>query len=368
MNKLILRLFLFTAILVLISCNKNDDEETQQYDIPATYNFENVNYSGQTQRIRQFTELKAYMATSTTSGVALDATRLQAMYENDAANAEWTGTYEESKQMKGKTFEGVQDDFVALLNELAAASESTTTGEEGVSGVIESTDGAKHYLIGDDGLDHAQVFEKGMMGALLYYQATGVYMEPGKIDSDNITVVDGEGTEMEHSFDEAFGYFGVETNFPTSTDNTAFWGTYSNNRDAVLGCNQKMMDAFLKGRAAISNDDIDARDEAIETLRTEWELIAVGSALHYLNEGIADFGDMALRGHGLSEAIGFIYSLQFNPVKTITNTQASELLTIIAGSSDFESMNLYTTTVERLEEAKNKLADYYNLADKKDEF
>lgn len=366
MNNLNFRLFLFATLLVFVSC-KNDDDGMAEYDVPTTYNFENVSYSGQTQRIGQFTELKSYMATSRTSGVALDADRLLAMYEN-GANANWVGTYEDSKEIKGKTFEAVQDDFTVLLEELATASTSTVPGAEGVSGVITSNDGSKNYLIGDDGLDHAQVIEKGLMGALLYYQATGVYMEPGKIDSDNTEVTPGKGTEMEHAFDEAFGYFGVETTFPTSLDNLAFWGNYSNNYDDILGSNQKMMDAFLKGRAAISNDDLVARDEAIETLRKEWELISVGAALHYLNSGMSNFDDMSIRAHGVSEGIGFIYALQFNPAKTINNSQINELLETIAGSSDFASMNLYTTSVSKLEEARDQLAEYYDLTDKKADF
>lgn len=361
-------LLLLTTVILLGSCGKDDENATNDYTIPTTYSFENVSYDGQIQRIKQLTELKSYMATSQVSGVALDAGRLQAMYENDAANAGWTQTYDDSKQMKSKTFEPVQADFVALLDELAAASQSTVTGENGVSGVIESNDGTKSYLIGDDGLDHAQVFEKGLMGALLYYQAVGVYMEPGKIDADNITIEPGEGTAMEHHFDEAFGYYGVPTDFPSNTDNLSFWGTYSNGRNDVLGSNQKMMDAFLKGRAAISNGDIIDRDEAIETLRKEWELISVGTALHYLNSGIENFEDMAIMGHGVSEAIGFIYALQFNPEKTITNTQVNELLVTIAGASDFESMNLYNTSATKLKEAKDKLAEYYNLEETKDSF
>ncbi|MFK7807558.1 MAG: DUF4856 domain-containing protein [Saprospiraceae bacterium] len=362
-------LLLIATLLVFSSCGKDDDSsEDVTYDIPTTYDFENVSYTGQTQRLQQLLEMKAYMGTSQTSGVALDADKLKAMYENDAANAGWTQDYEESKQIKGKTFEAVQEDFAKLMEELAEVSQSTVAGAEGVSGVIESADGAKAYLVGADGLDHAQVIEKGLMGALIYYQATGVYMEPGKIDTDNETVEEGKGTSMEHAFDEAFGYFGVQKDFPTNSDNLAFWGSYSNKRNEMLGSNQKMMDAFLKGRAAISNNDLTSRDEAIETLRIEWELISVGTALHYLNDGIANFGDMAIRSHGVSEAVGFIYSLQFNPAKKITNAQVDELLELIAVSSDFEEMDLYNITVENLEEAKTKLAEYYNLSETKDDF
>ena len=315
-----------------------------------------------------FSELKSYMATSQEQGVALDGAKLAAMYANDAANAGWAGTYEDSKQLRSKTLSSVQADFDALFEELATASQSTVPGSDGVSGVIESNDGAKSYLIGDDGLDHAQIIEKSLMGACLYYQATSVYFGSGKMDVDNETIVEGEGTEMEHHWDEAFGYFGVPTTFPANKDNILFWGSYSDKRDAVLGSNQKLMDALIKGRAAISNAGLDARDEAITEARKEWELISVGSALHYLNSGIENFGDMSLFGHGVSEAIGFIYSLQFNDGQTITNQQVNALLETIAGSDNFTQMNLYNTTVADLQSAKDQLAEYYGLEEQKDEF
>ena len=107
-------------------------------------------------------------------------------------------------------------------------------------------------MIGGDGLDHAQLIEKGLMGACLYYQATSVYFGDDRMNVDNEMVEVGEGTEMEHHWDEAFGYFGVPKDFPTSTDGLFFWGSYSNQRNGILESNQKLMDAFLKGRAAIS--------------------------------------------------------------------------------------------------------------------
>jgi hypothetical protein len=367
LNHLIFRSLLLFAVIGMYACG-DDDSAGPTYTIPTTYNFENVSYSGQTQRLGMMSELKSYMATSRTMGTALDANRLAAMFANDSANAQWNGSYEDSKQIKSKTFESVQADFDALLIELAEASQSTVAGSEGVTGVIESQDGAKSYLIGADGLDHAQVVEKSLMGACFYYQSTAVYFGADRMNVDNEEVTPGKGTKMEHHWDEAFGYLGVPTDFPTNLDGLVFWGNYSNKRNSVLSCNQPIMDAMLKGRAAISNDDLTARDEAIEEARETWELISVGSALHYINSGMDKFDDKALSLHGLSEAIGFIYSLQFNPSAKVTNAQVSELLTLIAGSDKFAEMNLYNTTTAQLQEAKDKLAGYYSLEDKKDEF
>ncbi len=360
--------FLLLLTVSLISSCVDDEvivDPLPDLVVPTTYNFENVSYSGQQSRLAQFGEMKAYMATSQTLGTALDADRLAAMYSN-VEGAGYTQAY--TKDMRSKTFEGVQADFDALLVELAEASQSTVAGSDGVTGVIASNDGEKNYLIGADGLDHAQIIEKGLMGALLYYQATSVYMGDDRMNVDNTTVTPGEGTEMEHHWDEAFGYFGAPTDFPVTTDGIVFWANYADKREAVLGNSQAIMDALLRGRAAISEDRIDLRDEAITEAREQWELISVTSALHYLNASIANIDDVALRAHGLSEAIGFIYSLQFNDGKKITNSQVADILTRLAGSADFSEMDINDITVAELEAARETLADVYDLTARQTEF
>ena len=65
------------------------------------------------------------------------------------------------------------------------------------------------------------------------------------------------------------------------------------------------------GRAAISNDVMAVRDAQIAVINTELERLAAGTAIHYLNDAVSDFGDDALRNHELSEAKAFIQALQF---------------------------------------------------------
>ena len=364
MIKITQPVFFFLLLVSLTACN--DDETAEpEYTVPDTYNFENVSYTGQQSRLAQFSEMKSYMSTSNTQGVALSEERLIAMYNNEPG-AEYSQEY--TKDLSSKTFPAVQPEFEAQLVALAEASQSQTAGAPGTDGVIVSDNGEKSYLISAEGLDHAQIFEKGLMGACLYYQATSVYMGDDRMNVDNETVTPGEGTEMEHHWDEAFGYFGVPIDFPTSTDGVVFWGDYAVKREAVLGNSQDLMNALLKGRAAISAGDLAARDEAIAEARTEWELISVATALHYLNVGVESFDDTAIMAHGVSEAIGFIYSLQFNEGKKITNSQVSELLTIIAGADRFADMNLYDTTPAHLTQARDMLADIYGLADRKEDF
>lgn len=355
-------LFLLLS-LVFVACTEDD---SNSYDIPEIYNFENVSYPGQKDRLAMLGEWKTYMSSAQTAGVSLDETRMLAMF-NNSVDAQFSQTY--TKQIESKTEAAQVSRFKTLISELAAASASSTAGSNGVSGVINSTtNSSKSYLVGDDGLDHAQIIEKGLMGACFYYQASSVYLGTDRMDVDNTTIESEEGTAMEHHWDEAFGYFGAPLDFPSNLNDLNFWGNYSNQRNAVLGSNQKMMDQLLKGRAAISNDDISARDEAIAEVRKQWELIAVGSAIHYLNSCIdLTQSDMALFSHAGSEVIGFIYALKFNSEKSISNTEIDALLTLVAGSSNFASMNLYNTTIANLQTAKDQLANSYGLNSLKDE-
>lgn len=351
------------ATLAVTSCKK----EENGYPIPETYNFENVNYSGQLQRLAMLLELKSYMQSANTPGTTLDAGRLQAMYANNTAEAGWTGVYEAGKQLRDKTFEQQRGIFDQLMTAIAAASASTQPAAPGQTGIAVTSDGTKRYLLNANGVELAQIIEKGLMGACFYYQSTAVYFGADKMNVDNEAVTPGQGTTMQHHWDEAFGYLGVPIDFPTNTDGLFFWGNYANQRNALLGCNEKLMNAFLRGRAAIDNKDYDTRDEAIADIRETWELVSAATAISYLNTAIARFDDLAARNHALSEAVAFVYSLQFNPDKRIDNAQVAGLLATIGGNADFLQMNFYQTTVQALQSAKNTLAASYDLEKMKDE-
>jgi hypothetical protein len=359
--KLLAVLMLF--VLTIAACT-TDEQEPETYTIPTTYNFENVSYGGQSQRLAMLSEMTTYMKTANTAGNTVSADKLKAMFENDATNAGFVQTY--SKQLKNKTFEAQQTVFEGLFDDFEAASQSMLSGSNGQAGVVVSLNGLKAYLMNGNGLEYTQAIEKGLMGACLYYQSTSIYLGSDKMNVDNTTVTAGEGTEMEHHWDEAFGYLAVPIDFPTNTDGLAFWGKYSNGRDAILGTNAGIMDNFLKGRAAISNDDLTARDEAIIEIQANWELVSVGTAIHYLNNAISDFNDDALRNHSLSEVAAFVYSLQFNVNKKVTIANVNDLLVQVGGDSNFADMNFYNVTEASLQAAKDQLAVYYGLEDVKD--
>lgn len=343
-------------ILTFTACSDSDDDN---YDIPSNYSFENVDYSGQTARLDMLAEMKDYIK-SVTTGTQLDAGRLAAMYANEANLANWEGTYDSSKQLRNKTHGSQQAAFDAMLSAAAADSQGDVgTAAEGVAGVVTSLNGQKAYFVNAKGLEYAQIVEKGLLSACFMHQITEIYLGDGKMNVDNSTITPGKGTPMEHHWDEAFGYFGVPVDFPDNTDGIRYWGKYCNSRESLLGLNNVIMDAYIKGRAAISNNDLDTRDEQIAILRRELDKVAAATTIHYINSAITNFQDDAIKLHGLSEAVAFYYATSFNPGSASSASQTAQILTLIGNSDNYEEMDFWQTTIANLEAARTQISNIY---------
>jgi hypothetical protein len=362
-NFRLLGLALLTAF-AFTACDENSTagENDTNYDIPSTYDFENVSYSGQTQRLDMMEELTVYMKTAN-EGAVLEAQAMLDMYanENNAFNkAELNEA--EGKELENKTVENDISKFQRFIRDFAAATAEGNggVGSNGTPGVVTSNDGSKQYFFDADGFEHIQLIEKGLMGSCFYFQGVSIYLASGKMDVDNEAIEEGKGTAMEHHWDEAFGYFGVPTDFPSNTDGARFWGKYANGRDGLLGSNAAIMNAFIKGRAAISNKDLDTRNEQIDIIRNEWEKVSAGTAIHYLNEASAAFADDAIRNHTLSEAWAFIHALKYNPNQKLTNAE-------VAGVLEELGTNFYEITTDNINAAKATLVSAYGFEDIQDD-
>ncbi|MFD1553031.1 hypothetical protein DNU06_11935 [Putridiphycobacter roseus] len=302
--------------------------------VPSTYSFNrdgvsSVSFDGQKERLDMLSELVAYMKTANTAGVAVSADDLKAMYAND--NFTWAdvnnlGMTGSSKQLKNKTAyavaggsadTGVQDRFLAYFDSIANISATTTTAVENgmanVSGVWPNDGSKGPYLMGGNGKEYTQFVEKGLMCAVFMNQITVNYLG-GINNSDNTTIVDATAgknyTEMEHHWDEAFGYFTSEINFPTAgTDR--FWGKYSFGREDLIGSATKIYNAFKTGRTAIVNKDYTSRDANVVIINDELERVAAGTAIHYLNSAKDYITNNTARNHVLSEATAFLEGLKY---------------------------------------------------------
>ncbi|PWH82915.1 DUF4856 domain-containing protein [Brumimicrobium oceani] len=293
------------------------------YTVPTTYVFTDANgnstvsYGGQIDRLSQLEEMVVVMK-SGTEGMVSEQDLLD-MYANTGDNGAGNFSFSSSKQLENKTFTNDVQMFKDWMADLVVASNDfASTAADGQAGVL--TSGTSKYLFDANGYEPVQLIEKGLMGAIFMNQAVNGYFAEGKMNVDNSDAVDAAAgkyyTTMEHHFDEAFGYFGVEIDFPSSIP-SSFWGKYCDKQDADLGSNAIMMNNFLKGRAAISNDDMATRDAAIKEIRLMWETISAKQAVYYLNSAKAQLGsDNAKAFHALSEAYAFAWNLRYAPLET----------------------------------------------------
>jgi hypothetical protein len=332
------------------------------YLIPTTFTFTDANgnstvsYSGQTDRLNQLSEMTAMMGTGTSAAVS--AQDLKDMYSNVGDDGNGLFSFTSTKQLKDKTFSLDQMMFEGWMDDFALASQSfAQTASDGQAGTLTAGSGST-YLFDANGVEHKQYIEKGLMGAVFFYQALSVYFGDGKMDVDNTTAVDAANgkyyTSMEHHWDEAFGYFGVDINFPTNVPDR-FWGKYCNNQDATLNSNSDMMTQFLTGRAAISANEPTDRDAAITAIRTEWENISAYQAMSYIDDCLGYFGsDDGAFLHALAEAYAFAWNLRYAPTETrrMTTTEHDALMALFPS-------NFWSMTVTDLNNIKNAIDAKY---------
>jgi hypothetical protein len=121
----------------------------------------------------------------------------------------------------------IQEDFDRMIeqqvNEVFVARDLDVNASAGTAGKIQdgtNSDGTPKYrYVSSLGIEYDQEFAKGLIGALQVDQALNNYMSR-VVNDDNAAIVQGKNyTEMEHHFDEAYGYLMNE-------EDTAFFGKY----------------------------------------------------------------------------------------------------------------------------------------------
>lgn len=362
-----------SSAISITGCKKDPivpDDKTDSYTIPTTYTFKNANgkstvdFGGQMQRIAMLDELIEYAETGNTLGTVVSADTLKAMYANTYSS--WTdadnlGLVGSGKQLKDKTAggdAGVQAMFEGYMDSIAKYSNlnyDNSAQAYGNSGVW--TNGTNTRLQSGKGFEYVEVIEKSMMCAVFMHQMTVNYLG-GVSGDDNTTIVSGKTyTEMQHHWDEAYGYFTSGTDYPT-TGADYFWGKYANGREAVLMSGTKIAEAFRKGRAAIDNKDYTVRDVQITIIRNEIEKVCAGTAIHYLIGAKANLTDPTTFNHELSEAVGFINGLRFGYNSINGNSiSASE----IDMALDYIGDDFSAVTVEKINNAIDLIASKTGL-------
>ncbi|MFD2163893.1 DUF4856 domain-containing protein [Paradesertivirga mongoliensis] len=365
--------------VIFSSCDKNNPEPEVKLEVPATYDFArnsatSVDYSGQTQRQNMMKEIATYLSTATT-GAVLNSTKLINMYENtNAPFTDATLNAATSKKLSDKTSASAAHVahqgttitwFKSILTDAAAASTSTSPAGPNQAGVIQVQGGTSKYLVSEKGVEYTQLFQKALMGACFMDQAVNNYLSDAKlINNDNVE--SGKNyTTMEHSWDEAYGYFTKVNDLKfEGTQDRGYWGGYFYGLEATNQIASKTYEAFRTGRAAIVAKNYAERDKQRAIIRQNFETVCMTKALHYLGESKKkiDAGNFASAFHELSEGLGFIYSLQYAPSAKISAAKATEWMNLLTSGDGFWAGDITT----KIATVKTQLANLYSVDPSKD--
>ena len=399
MKNLNLKSYLYIASIALLfsSCSKEDDiqyitetitETVVQYEtetitvevsvpiivqveIPYSYEFaragkSTVSYSGQTSRLNMADELYAALNTNT-----FTKAQMLEMFNEGTGFADAT-LNSSGKKMGNKTAGSplasatVKPLFDAMITDFAdnVIPNWATDAANGQAGVL--TDVTRTIHVNAKGHEIDQTFIKGIIGAMNVDQIINNYITPYQLDSgtrtsdnDNNTLSSGKDyTDMEHKWDEGFGYlYGQEADAtrldlgvsPTGNGTTLNKYFKKINTSNQAGIGIKVFDAFRKGRAFIVAKQYDKRDQQAKIIKEELSKVIAYKAVDYINGYMSkiEAGNTADAFHALSEAYGFVMSLQFTNDGTdsayFSNSEVNGFLTLMDNfwtvqNSDLESI------------------------------
>ncbi|MET3115314.1 hypothetical protein AAKU52_003063 [Pedobacter sp. CG_S7] len=205
------------------------------------------------------------------------------------------------------------------------------TASSGIAGKLGT------YMVDAKGIEVAQVIQKGLIGAFQIDYIGNVLLKD-RLNADNSTVVSGKNyTSLEHNWDEAYA---------TLTLNPIIYAGYTNSTNSrtesflasyIWEYNQSnyanIYLAFLKGRAAIVNNDRNELNKQALFIRTQFEVAIANAALGYLGKWTSGTTDAA-RAHAIGEGAGFIYSLRFCTVNNVDAKFSDDVLTALLGSNN----------------------------------
>ena len=417
---------LTVASLFLSACGSDEDDADLEedaaatIDVPQAYVFDSrfvegessVSYSGQVVRNLLLQDLKAL-----TDSVGKDGARSVAvsdmlkLYEyDDALNLKTSTTTgalpalesQYSSLSTGKNLVGKISDE-PVIGYGRSADDLVREWFEMIADNSQDSDklGTPMAYTTDDGVDMSQMVNKVLIGAVPYYQATGVYLN-GLLERDNSEARDGTDpyTAMEHAWDEAFGYFGAARDYFRYTDDQLAGSvddfTFDSNGDGSIDfkseynfglsrnaakrdkggsgvdLTQEIFNAFLAGRTAITNQGSVAEISAHRQTAAEgMEKVIAATVVHYINDTLSDMSELGtaeenranLNKHW-AEMKGYTVALQYNPFRLITDGQLTELHGIMGEAPIYDEpgSNGYKTQVANYERAKAVLQTAYGFS------
>jgi hypothetical protein len=316
---------------------------------------------------KMFQALNYHSTSSVSANIAIDPEKLQAMFENsgnpfyDISTAtisvignDLNASGQQLKNAVGSSLSSAEATAVrakieSLFDGIGAASASVSqTASKGVAGKL------GNYLVDAKGIEIAQVIQKSLIGALQLDYIGNVLLDQPGLAADNSQFVSGKNyTAREHNWDIAYGLLTLNQIYLLGATDAARNSVEFGGGSYIWEYNKanyaNIYPAFLKGRAAIVNNDADELLIQAYFIRGEFEKAIASAALGYLEKWKAGADD-AVRAHAMGEALGFIYSLRFAKVHGADAAFSDDILDGLI-DSEFGFWDLEVSKVNAASEA-----------------
>ena len=383
------------------STDTTDDEPTA-IETPTSYAFDSrfnegessVKYTGQVVRNLLLNDIKVLTSRLSSEGASAltvedltnlynydDALDLTSQTSTDPAPLEAKySSISTGKNLIGKIDDEVVYGFDKTADELMTDWFAIVAEKSAEASNLESN----LAFTSDDGLDLSQMINKTLLGAVPYSQGTSNYL--GSLEDDGNAEASSEGgnyTEMEHHWDESFGYFGAAVDYNFYTDDEIKSPGYKDSNEdgsidfiseynhgisknaakrdigaasGTVDFTKTIMDAYLEGRTLIHNQaDISEILAQRDIIVNTWEKVIAATVIHYITDSAADMAALYpadstagplsplvadLNKHW-GEMRGFTIALQYNDFALISDADLEEV-SLAMGTSPVYPEDGYT--------------------------
>ena len=314
----VLRVALLSTVIILSACGTDNDVVECRVTPPADYLFTHdgtntVSFSGQTARLKMVAEILGKLQDETATDVAL----LNQMFA-DGTGFDDVTLDASGKQVRSKTagyqtatvkanIQAMFDSWlVDYTSNVAPAMAAGTQAAPGVPGWVDNRE------LNAKGQELDQFFAKGLIGALCLDQVANGYLSEAKIGEGVDNTTRDPYTDMEHHWDEGYGYiYGIQgadgvTSEEITGDNLLgkYLTKYEDHRATVYN-------AFIEGRKGIVENCSEVRNAQAQIIKETLSKVVAIRAAYYLEDAALQTDLSSAYFHSLSEGYGFIMSLQF---------------------------------------------------------
>lgn len=255
------------------------------------------------------------------------------------------------------------------------------------------------------GLNLSEMINKIILGAVLYSQGIYQLVDLETLDNSSADSEEGFYTDLEHSWDESFGYFGASVDYNTgylddvdriehpffdsdSDGVISFNSEYIFNNallaahrdsgamDESVNFTKTIFDAYIEGRTLIHNQE--PRDKILaqgQIITNNWEKVIAATIIHNINKLDNEMSDLELSSGPLSltsikynkywsRMRALTISLQYNSNKLISDADLLMVVDLMGESPLYPSNDLFSTyQITLTETIKNILKSAYNFSD-----